>query len=167
MFDIMLKRRSERDYTAEPIEEKKIEKILRAGTFAPSGKNGQPWRFAVIQKDKELLRKIAACTVYGHFVQKADCLICVFLDKAESYNYIKDCQAIGACIENMLLEITELNLGACWIGEILNRDAEVKKLLGIDNRYDLMAVLSIGNPAPGKEQKTARRPLEDLMLMSL
>ena len=157
-------RRSVRDYAAAQVEKSAVRQIIAAGTLAPSGKNGQPWRFAVVHKDKELLHKIAACTVYESFVSRADCLVCVFLDKAESYHYVKDCQAIGACIQYMLLAATELNLGACWIGEILNRDAAVKKLLRIDNRYDLMAVVAIGQKSEAAPSRAPRPPAETRIL---
>lgn len=158
------RRHSVRNYIAEPIESEKIKEILQSGIYAPSGKNGQPWRFAVVQDNKELLRKIADCTIYKSFVSQADCLIIVFMDKTESYHYIKDCQAIGACIQNMLLAATELNLGACWIGEILNRDAAVKKLLRIDNRYDLMAVVAIGQKSEAAPSRAPRPPAETRIL---
>ena len=163
MNDIIEQRHSVRSYKNARIEKSAIKKILKAGTLAPSGKNGQPWRFAVVQDDKKLLQNIAACTVYENFVSTADCLICVFMDKSESYHYIKDCQAIGACIQNMLLEAEHSGLGACWIGEILNRDVAVKKLLGIGNRYDLMAVVAVGQKG-GEEKRAARKPLDDVVL---
>ncbi len=150
----MTKRRSVRKYEKKEIEQQQIEKILEAGAKAPSGKNGQPWKFIVVQKDKKLLKKISALTLYDNFVKTADCLIVVLLDKTQSYHYIKDCQAIGACIQNMLLTIVDLGLGACWIGEILNRDLFVREELGLDKSLDLMAVLSVGYP---KEEKTQRK----------
>ena len=163
-FSTMQERKSTRSFMTAPVGKDKIEKILQAGMQAPSGKNGQPWRFAVVQDDKDLLRSVADCTVYKSFVSRADCLIAVFMDKAESYHYIKDCQAIGACIQNMLLAAEEQDLGACWIGEILNSDIAVKKLLGIDNRYDLMAVIAVGQKNGKDEKRAPRKPLEDVLL---
>ncbi len=158
-------RTSVRAYENARVEKEDVEKIMAAGTMAPSGKNGQPWRFAAVHQDKELLRKIAACTVYENFVSRADCLICVFMDKCESYHYIKDCQAIGACIQNMLLAAEALGLGACWIGEILNRDGAVKKLLRINNRYDLMAVIAVGHKSGREEKGAPRKPVQDALLL--
>lgn len=147
-FDTVLRdRKSVRAYTGAAVEADKMRQILAAGSLAPSGKNGQPWRFGIVQKDKALLRQISALTAYDEFVRTADALLFVFLYKPDSYHYIKDTQAVGACIENMLLQCTALGLGACWIGEILNRDLFVKRLLGLDHAYDLMAMLSVGYPA--------------------
>ena len=77
-------RRSVRAYRQAEVSQEQLETILEAGIAAPSGKNGQPWRFVVVQKDKVLLKKLAAETVYFASVSQADCLIFVFLDKPES-----------------------------------------------------------------------------------
>lgn len=158
-------RRSVRAYRSQPVAEEQVRQILRAGTLAPSGKNGQPWKFLVVQRDKALLAKLADLTLYRSFVARADCLVCVFLDKLLSYHYLKDAQAVGACIENMLLEAADLGLGACWIGEILNRDLFVKQALGLDHRYDLMAVIALGAADDEADApRPAKRPWQDSLL---
>lgn len=166
LYEAIKARASVREYSGSPVEKSAVTRILKAGILAPSGKNGQVWRFAVVQKNKKLLREIADCTVYKDFARTANCLICVYLDKEESYHYIKDCQAVGACIQNMLLAATEEKLGACWIGEILNRAADVRKLLKVDDRYELMAVIALGKPTFRKTPRTTRKPLKECMLLN-
>ncbi len=41
-------RRSIRRYKDKPVPVEDIRKIIEAGTYAPSAKNGQPWRFTVL-----------------------------------------------------------------------------------------------------------------------
>ncbi len=161
--DAILRRKSVRCFSGTKLAREDLEKILFAGVQAPSGKNGQPWRFYVIQQDRKLFRQISGLTVYDSFVRTADCLILVFLDKNESYHYIKDCQGVGACIENMLLTVTDLGLGACWIGEILNRDLYVRGLLKLGKRYDLMAALAVGHPK-GESEPAKKRDWKDCIL---
>ncbi len=161
--DVILNRRSVRNFSGAKLRREDLEKILSAGAKAPSGKNGQPWRFYVIQEDRKLFRQISGLTIYDGFVKTADCLILVFLDKNESYHYIKDCQAVGACIENMLLTVTDLGLGACWIGEILNRDLYVRSLLKLGKRYDLMAALAVGYPK-GESEPAEKRDWKECVL---
>ena len=53
--EAILKRRSIRKYLDKPVSSEQIRKIIKAGTYAPSGKNSQPWRFTVltgVEKDK-------------------------------------------------------------------------------------------------------------------
>ena len=48
-IDVAIKgRRSIRQYMEKPVPQELIREILEAGTYAPSGKNSQPWRFQVL-----------------------------------------------------------------------------------------------------------------------
>ena len=48
-FSAIADRRSIRKFKPDPIPRETMEKILRAGMLAPSSKNGQPWRFVVVE----------------------------------------------------------------------------------------------------------------------
>ena len=114
-----------RKFTPEPVSDELIEKILEAGRWAPSGLNNQPWRFAVI-RDAGLRQAISELTHYPKIVLAAQVLIAVFLDTEKSYHREKDIQAIGACLQNMLLEAHSLGLGAVWLGEIIRSNEQIK-----------------------------------------
>ncbi len=160
--DAVCNRRSVRSYTAKVPVPADIEQIIQAGMWAPSGMNNQPWKFKIIS-DGELKKGLAEYTKYSKIIIQAPICICVFLDKEVMYDRDKDLMAIGACIENMLLKVYELKLGACWLGEILNRKDEVCEFLGTAKNLELMAVISLGEPAedPGKGE---RRPLSQFVL---
>ncbi len=158
-------RTSVRLYKKQSIEQEKLDSILQSATLAPSAKNIQPWRFVVVQQDKVLINSISSLVKHSTFMKTADCLICVFLDKDSAFDRTKDCQSIGACIENMLLTTTSLGIGSCWIGEILDRQTEVKELLQVDNdRYDLMAIISLGYPLRPSAMRTPRKPLSECVI---
>ncbi|WP_433338159.1 nitroreductase family protein [Spirillospora sp. CA-294931] len=55
--DVMLTRRSVRDFSPEPIPDEVIETAIQAAATAPSGANVQPWRFVVIT-DPERKRRL-------------------------------------------------------------------------------------------------------------
>ena len=154
-------RRSIREYTEKIPADEKINKVLEAGSWAPSGLNNQPWKFKVLKADKK--QGLAEFTKYGDAVKSAPIAICVFLDNSRTYNREKDIMAIGACIQNMLLEAYEAGLGTCWLGEILNRRKEVEKYLETDSDYELMAVITLGYS--GEEvTKGCRRALKGFIL---
>jgi len=155
-------RRSIREFKDKPVEQSKIIKILEAGRWAPSGLNNQPWKFVVV-RDKEVRSKLAECTESDDVVLGAPVNIAVFLDKGREYNRIKDIQAIGACIQNMLLEVHDLKLGACWLGEILNQRTKVEKLLGVSKKLELMAVIAVGYPK-AKKRRGSRRSLRSQII---
>lgn len=158
-------RTSVRLYKKQSIEQEKLDAILQSSILAPSAKNIQPWRFVVVQQDKVLINGISSLVKHSTFMKTADCLICVFLDRDSAFDRTKDCQSIGACIENMLLTATSLGIGSCWIGEILDRQTEVKELLQVDNdRYDLMAIISFGYPLRTSATRAPRKPLSECVI---
>lgn len=150
-------RRSVREFGAEEVTDDMVDNLLEAARWAPSGLNNQPWKFVVV-KDTGTIKEISCCTKYKNVVAGAPLLIAVYLDKGKMYNYVKDVQAIGACIQNMLLVAHDKGLGAVWIGEILNRAGEVDEILGAGEMFELMAVVAIGHPAPGK-RTSSREPI--------
>ena len=142
---VIISRRSVRDFNDKAINNEIITKLLSSAIMAPSGKNGQPWKFYVINKNSELIKNIAELSIHKKWLSKATCFIILFLDKNISYHYIKDIQAIGASIHNILLAAYELGIGSCWIGEILKDEAKVKELIGINNEsLELMAIVALG-----------------------
>ena len=155
-------RRSIREFTDQPVECDLLHRIITAGIWAPSGLNNQPWRFVII-RDHEINSKLAALTHYAHIVQAAPSLIAVYLDQEKMYDSVKDHQAAGACIQNMLLAAHELDLGAVWLGQILKNKNRVNDVLQLSDQYDLMALLAIGYPQH-RNQQSRRLPLTDFIL---
>ena len=153
-------RRTIRNYTSEEVGKGLLLSVLEAGRWAPSGKNGQPWRFVVI-RDPKVKGALSQCTRYGSIIAQAPVVVALFLDSQASYDRTKDLQAIGGCMENMLLAAHSLGLGASWQGEILNRRAEVESLLGVPSDYELMAVLTLGFPSRS-DQSSSRKALEEI-----
>jgi nitroreductase len=169
MLDEIVKRRSQRAFANRPVKEEYIFEILRAGTLAPSGKNTQPWRFAVVQRDKDLLSRLAECSRYAAFMKQADCLVAVYTDKLCGYHPIKDALGLGACIQNMLLQATASGIGSCWAGEILAKEKEVNALLFPDNgsklnSLELTAVIAFGYPADNTP-RPKKRSVDDCLIL--
>lgn len=156
-------RRSVRQFTDAPVSRDLIMAAIEAASWAPSGLNNQPWRFAIIW-DKPLQEALAALTKYSNILKSASVLITVFLDKEASYDYTKDCQAVGACLQNLLLSLHSMDLGAVWIGEILKNKEDVRKPLKLPERLELMAIVAVGHPAH-RNQKSPRKPIEELILL--
>ena len=162
VLDAIYKRRSVRDFTSDLIDRDTILEIIRAGTWAPSGLNNQPWRFAIVT-DQTMKAEFEDLTRYAKVIHKANVLIPVFVDRDAMYHEIKDHQAIGACLQNMLLAAHSLGLGAVWLGEILKNSVGVRNLLGLSEKLDLMAVLALGHPAH-RDQNSSRKALEEVIV---
>lgn len=158
LFKLIKTRRSIRKFTEEPVADEFINKVIESGTWAPSGKNNQPWKFAII-KNRELKAQVAELTHYSKCVLSANVLIAVFLDNSASYHKIKDAQAIGSCLQNMLLTIHDEGLGAVWLGEILKNGDKVRDLVNGSADLELMAVVALGYPA-GDGGKGSRKKID-------
>lgn len=156
-------RRSVRHFLDAPVERQLVMEAIRAASWAPSGLNNQPWRFALVW-DPRLKEELSKLTRYATVIKSAAMVIPVFLNKETSYDYVKDCQAIGAANQNLLLALHAQGLGAVWIGEILKNKGEVVKILGLPDRLELMAVIAVGHPAH-RNQTSHRRPLEELVVL--
>ena len=141
-------RRSVRQFTTEVVSDEVVKEVLESGSWAPSGKDNQPWKFAVI-RDRALKESLASLTHSGSIIREAPVCIVIFLDESRMYDRTKDVQAVGACIQNMLLAIHSLGLGGVWLGEILKNKEKVKALLNGGKSLELMAVVAFGHPEKG------------------
>ncbi len=162
VLDAIFSRRSVREFEGRDVEPAMLRKIIEAGMWAPSGLNNQPWRFAVVTSP-EMISRFEPLTKYSRVVRAARALIPVFVDTDAMYHEVKDHQAMGACIENMLLAIHSMGLGAVWLGEILKSESEIRELLGLGENLNLMAVLAIGWPVE-KERRSSRRQFDELVV---
>ncbi|MFA5038930.1 MAG: nitroreductase family protein [Candidatus Omnitrophota bacterium] len=165
LLRVIKNRRSVRSFDPAPLKKDDITRILEAGRWAPSGLNNQPWRFLVLS-DKESKLTLSRFTAYASVIRKAASVILILMDAGDSYNRDKDLMASGACAQNMLLEASSLNLGSCWLGEILNKKKEVCAFLRLDSDLELLAVIALGRPnrAAKARAKSCRKPLRQLVL---
>ena len=162
VLNAIYKRRSIREFTEKEISSEQLYEIVKAGIWAPSGLNNQPWRFVII-KDLDVKEQVAQQTHYGHIVRDANALIAVYLSKDEMYDTVKDTQSAGACIQNILLAAEALELGAVWLGQILKNKSDVNKILELSDNFDLMAIVALGYPSH-HNQKSKRKEVSELLL---
>lgn len=156
-IDCIKTRRSVRIFTDEPVDHKLTDLLIAAAVYAPSGKNGQPWRFAVIRDSNHIHEISSMSGNKNRWIQKAPCLIAVYLDRALSYDYVKDIQSTGAAIQNILLAAYSTGLGTCWVGGILDDSEKIKKIMGISSEsLELMALVAIGHSSTRPLQRENR-----------
>lgn len=156
-------RRSVRKYTNQPLTNDKIFQIIQAAVDAPSGKNGQPWKFRIIT-DPSVIEAVSKNSIYYSWLRTSPCFVVVFLDKSCSYNQLKDIQSCGAAMQNMMLVAHALGIGSCWIGEILSKENEVKKMLAIDNTdLQLMGIVSFGYTCD-EVMNVGRKKIEEFII---
>ena len=164
--DAIYTRRSTRDFTAEPVDEKIIRELVDAAVQAPSAVNQQPCSFCVV-RDKALLGAISQASkahmlrstpvalMSHHFQQilnddtfdifyHAPVLILIS-SVADIPWAVEDC-ALAA--ENLMLAARARNLGSCWIGfaQAWLATAEGKAALKLPDAYRPVAPIIVGHP---------------------
>lgn len=144
-------RRSIRKFTAQPVEQEKVELLLRAAMAAPSACNQQPWEYYVITGE-ENVNRLAACSPYAKFAVGAPLMICACWRKGcriPAYAQID----LSASVENLLLEADALGLGATWIGIAPQEErmTAVEAALDMPDKLRAFALIACGYPAETKE----------------
>lgn len=147
----MQKRNSIRKYTDQLVEEEKVTELLKSAMQSPSAKNQQPWEFIVVN-DQKLLKKMSEASKGSWPLSGAPLAIITIMkptDKSPHYAV----QDMSAATQNILLEATNLGLGAVWIGcyPLVERTSLIKSVLQIPEPYEPFSVISIGYPAEERE----------------
>ena len=153
--EALLKRRSVRKFTEEPVSDEMIQELLHAAMSGPSACNKMPWEFYVVT-NPEKLEELKGASKFTKMSSKLAMIVCGNLDRAlpmEMASYwIQDC---SAATENILLRVTDLGLGAVWCGIHPQKKAEenVKRILNIPETQIPLNVIFIGHPAEEPEAR--------------
>ncbi len=164
ILDIIRERRSVRKYKSDPIPDDVMGRVLEAARLAPSGKNGQPWKFILVE-DQEMKEKLAEASRGQMFIANAPVVIvaCGFPDKSyqRQGNYMKSWSIDVACaIDHLMLQAQEDGLGTCWIGAF--EEKEVKPLLNIPEDVKVLALTPLGYPDE-KPHDRGRKPMNEII----
>ncbi len=149
-------RTSIRSYQSRPVEQEKVEQLLRAAMAAPSAGNQQPWSFYVVT-DPAVNAALAGCSPYAGCAKAAP-LVIVPCYREEICRYPENAQLdLSASVENLLLEADALGLGAVWLGiaPLPERMTAVAEVLHLPEGETAFALVPCGYPA------AAPRPQQD------
>lgn len=148
----IMRRRSIRKYTHEPVSDEQIQALLQAAMAAPSANDVRPWSFVVV-RDAEKRRALAAIKEWAFMCAQAPVVFAVLGNPDLSDHWIEDCSAAA---ENLLLAAPGLGLGGVWVA-IYPRvvyEKQVKALLNIPANWRVLCLLAVGHPAETKPART-------------
>ncbi len=173
-LEVIMTRRSIRDFKEGNIPPEDVERILRAGIMAPSPGNSQPWRFHVIRgktkgKFVEILKNATIAppsevakgvkTIppsWRHLLVKGMEAVPVVVAVENAVSINRDTIAslgsflgTAASMENMLLAAHSLGYGSVWLAfpPILEAAKQVVEIHG-----EMVGVLPIGHPADQQKE---------------
>ena len=184
-YEAIITRRSTRKYKPDAVEPEKLQKIIEAGRYAPSGGNNQTNHFLVV-KNPEVMKRLAelaesafarmeadentypslrnsilASKKGGYvFSYRAPVLIIV----ANRKDYGNNMADSVAAIENMMIAANALDLGSCYINQLywLNEEPSLLSYLrelGLKENERVFASMVLGYAAT-EDGLPNRKPLE-------
>ena len=158
--ETLLKRRSIRKFTDQPVSKEMIEELLHAAMSGPSACNKRPWKFYVI-RNQEVCEQLKTASRFSKISANLAIVVCGDLTrrlpKAFASYWIQDC---SAATENILLRVTDLGLGAVWCGLHPQKVAEAKvsEILNLTENEIPLSLIWIGYP---DEEVEARDQYEE------
>lgn len=153
-----LTRRSIRKYQDRKVEKEVIEQLMKTAVVSPSGRNGRPYEFVVVD-DKEIIKKLAHSKESGaQFAENAPLMIVTLYHE---YPTGED----DACIASTIIQLKahELGLGSCWLqtkGKIGTNGKtcheNIREILNIPEDIHISNMISLGYPAEERSAYTEK-----------
>ncbi|OGP99784.1 MAG: hypothetical protein A2Z51_04970 [Deltaproteobacteria bacterium RBG_19FT_COMBO_52_11] len=166
-FDLLVKRRSIRDFEEKEVSVEVVKEIIRDSCLAPNSGNGQPWKFIIVN-NKDWIKRLSAESKKNllaaieknpnspikkyeaamrnkdfNVFYNAPCLVYIAGPKEVRSLYV-DC-ALLACY--FMFAATARDLGTCWVAlgsEI--RDPEILRAIGLPEDCQIVAPIIVGYP---------------------
>ncbi len=178
--ELFKKRRSCRAFKNTKVTQEQLQTIVEAGQWAPSPLNEQPFQFIAVtdSKLKALIQKAgieAKQTVADNsgpawakkypmnFLGECPLIVVVVYDpnKGGLGSYFDQphgaLQASCACIQNMMLQATNIGLDSLWF--TFFSPLSLKPILDIPEKLDIAGAILIGTPAMEAKAPPRRKPM--------
>jgi nitroreductase len=141
-------RRARRGLGEKPIPDEVLARIMTAATYAPSCFNNQPWRFLVVNRDRELETVKNHLSGGNYWAKKAPVIVLVFtkpdldcrLSDSRDYSFF----STGLAVESLMLQATKEGLIAHPIAGY--KPLPLKEAFDVDSEMILLTLVVIGYP---------------------
>ena len=166
--NVIMSRRSIRNYKQIPVSRDTMQVILKAGINAPNGQNRQSWEIRVVDNPDTMSEIKAAMSAANPDVPMAgdsfrNAPVMAFIAADKSYDFsLLDC---GMLSENMVLSAWSMGVGSICLGspvrfldgsESIRSNPEIRKVmdkLGFSEGYQLVLCVGFGYPLESPDAK--------------
>lgn len=166
--NVIMSRRSIRNYKQIPVSRDTMQVILEAGINAPNGQNRQSWEIRVVDNPDTMSEIKAAMSAANPDVPMAgdsfrNAPVMVFIAADTSYDFsLLDC---GMLSENMVLSAWSMGVGSICLGspvrfldgsESIRSNPEIRKVmdkLDFSEGYQLVLCVGFGYPLESPDAK--------------
>ena len=140
--EVMLARRSVREYLPEPVPREVLQRIVRAGVEAPSGCNEQLRQYVLVD-DPVVLEKIRPLS--GALKGAPAAIVLLVEPEATKFGLEFWVQDASAAMQNMLLAAVDAGYAACWVEGALRRcEGQLREILGVPEGLRVWSLLPVG-----------------------
>lgn len=166
--NVIMSRRSIRNYKQIPVSRDTMQVILKAGINAPNGQNRQSWEIRVVDNPDTMSEIKAAMSAANPDVPMAgdsfrNAPVMAFIAADTSYDFsLLDC---GMLSENMVLSAWSMGVGSICLGspvrfldgsESIRSNPEIRKVmdkLAFSEGYQLVLCVGFGYPLESPDAK--------------
>ena len=165
--ELMIQRRSKRQYDGKALDKNVLREIVDAGLLAPTGRNLHPIDMIIVENRSMLDDLSYAKTAGSALIQNAAAAIVVVGDTSCSDTWVEDGAIMMAYMQLMA---ESLGVGNCWV-QIRNRESQklmnemrmssadyVREALHLPANFEALAILALGM----SDEKRAPHTKEDL-----
>ncbi len=153
-------RRTIRLFRQEPLGEETLLELVEAGRLAPSASNIQPLEYVIV-REAELVAAVYEELAWAAYIQPgrnaapdqrptAYIVVLRNRDLEKAHFGIVDA---AAAIENILLCAWSQGIGSCWLASV--RRENVRRVLGIPEKYTIDSVVALGYPDESPQLEAA------------
>ena len=149
--DVILSRRSIRQFRSDPIPGSILEQLVNAARLAPSAANRQPLEYVIVDQP-QVCQKVFPCLKWAAYIspegnplpgQEPMAYIVVVVNTVVLK--VRHEWDAGASIENMLLLAWDKGIGSCWI--ISADKPSLTEILSVPGSHEIDSVIALGYPA--------------------
>ena len=140
LTEIVQRRRSCRTFLPQTVEQGTLD-LIREGFLPPPSPLPPPSRFTLLDRRDPALENLSLKGSYG-LIRNDRFFLTASLSPALPHSW----EGFGFALERSVLQMTDVNLGSCWLGGIFDRSA-LSRYLGLQEGESIPAVIALGLPA--------------------
>lgn len=151
--ELLLKRRSHREYLDKEIPEEVINEIIDISRYAPTSMNSQSYYFKFIRDDELICDLASIRKTASEPIKKAPVAVAICSDNEQSNRYKQDADIAAY---HFMLAARLYNLGTCWIAD-MDRES-IKRKLDIPIDHYIATITPLGYIKEVKEAPDRKEP---------
>lgn len=153
--DIILKRRSVRQYKDKEIDRKLLEDLLMYSTMGPSNGNSHPVEFIIVDDKKKIEELSNLNSFQTLYLKEASVIVIVVANTEICKTWVEECSIAASYFQ---LLATENGLGTSWINVSNGMSADkvsyedyFKENFNLDKKYRALCLIPVGYPKRGSK----------------